>query len=187
MSEEGPAGTPATANGGTVLPAGEAAPGHARVPGDHPPRRLLERPPSERFAPQVADTRRATTGAGASARGRARQAIAIGSLVAALGATVHVATAVALDWTGGLLLVAASVGVAVGLAVRFGGGVSVTAGRRRLASLLLGPGSIAGALAVNWALSPRYLDPGAYLDQVYGPLVPLQLILVALAALAASR
>ncbi len=154
------------------------------APGDRPARRLLDHPPSDRYgAPGAASAGAAARRAGSSLR----RAIAFGSLVAAAGAAVHVAAAVPLEWTGGLLLVAVTAGFAVGTAVRLGGGAATSPARRRLAGTLLALAAVAAALALNWAMSPRYLDPAAYLDQVYGPLVPLQALLAAGGALAGTR
>ncbi len=161
-----------------------AAPGPGlAVPGDRPPRRLLDHPPSDRFVARD----EAASSLGARRAGSFGRAIALGSLVAAAGAAVHVVAAIPLEWTGGLLLVAVTAGFAVGTAVRRGGGTAMAPGRRRLAGIVLALAAVTVALALNWAMSPRYLDPAAYLDQVYGALVPIQALLAAGAALAGTR
>lgn len=166
---------------------GVAGPG----PGDRPARHLLDHPPSDRYVSRDDAASITTAGrAGITTAGRAGspgRAIALGSLVAAAGAAVHVVAAVPLEWTGGLLLVAVTAGFAVGTAVRLGGGSVMAPARRRLAGIMLALAAVAVALALNWAMSPRYLDPAAYLDQVYGPLVALQALLAAGAALAGTR
>jgi hypothetical protein len=47
--------------------------------------------------------------------------------------------------------------------------------------------ALAVALAANWALSGAYLTPIDFLDQVYGFLVPLQVVAAAAGALAGTR
>ncbi len=161
-------------------------------PGDRPPPRLLDRAPSERYGARVAEQRLAATGPApstASAHPLARATVA-GLAVAALGAVVHLVAATQLLWTGGLLLIATSVGVAVGLAVRAGavpraGGTG--AGRRRALAVALAIASLAVAFAASWAGSGQYLGPFDYLAQVYGLLVPLQVLGAAAGALAGTR
>lgn len=166
-----------------ATPRPTAAGNGAPAPGDRPPRRLLDHPPSDRYAGRAEAGARAT----ARSRGGPARAIALGSLAAAASAAIHLAAAVPLEWTGGLLLVAVTAGFAVGTAVRMGGGTAMAPGRRRLAGIMLALAAVFVALALNWAISPRYLDPAAYLDQVYGPLVPLQALLAAGSALAGTR
>jgi hypothetical protein len=163
-----------------------------RAGGDRPPKRLLERPPSERLAATGANVGGANAdGANAAeaaaAAGSPVRALAYGSAAAAAGAAVHVLAATLLLWTAALLVVAATIGVVVGLAVAVGGGRSLRVRDRRL----LGPGlavaAIVVATGVNWALSGMYLGPFEYVAQVYGLLVPLQLAFAAGGALAGTR
>jgi hypothetical protein len=174
-----------------------------RDPGDRPPRRLLERAPSERYtaggpagtAPSAAGAARSEAGspraggiaAGPGDAGSVPRAFLLGLVAAAIGATVHVAVAVLLLATGGLLVVAATLGFVVGALVRKGAGLRVRAGARRSLGVTLAIAAIAAALAVNWALSGAYLGPFDFLDQVYGPLVPLQVAAAAAGALAGTR
>ncbi len=97
------------------------------------------------------------------------------------------AFAVLLEATGGLLVVAATLGFVVGTFVRYGAGPKVRAGGRRALGVGLAIAAVAAALAVNWALSGRYLGPLDFLDQVYGLLVPLQVAAAAAGALAGTR
>ena len=163
------------------------APMTPEEPGDRPPPRLLDRAPSERYGARVAEERAAP--GSASAHPLARATVA-GLAVAALGAVVHLVAATQLLWTGGLLLVATSVGVAVGLAVRAAAGHGAGGsgpGRRRALAVALALASLAFALAASWAGSGQYLGPFDYLAQVYGPLVPLQVLGAAAGALAGTR
>ena len=104
-----------------------------------------------------------------------------------IGAAVHIAIAVMLLATGGLLLVSATLGFAVGAAVRSGAGSRVGTGARRGLGVGLAVAAVAVALAANWALSGAYLGPFDFLDQVYGALVPLQVAAAAAGALAGTR
>ena len=152
-----------------------------RDPGEVPPRRLLAHAPSERHAAsRPAEAARDASGG----RGTA---ILLGLVAAGIGTSVHAVIAILFLATGGLLVVAATVGFVVGLAVRYGSGASVGAGARRVLAIGLALAAVAVALAVNWVLSGRYLGPADYLDQVYGLLVPLQAVTAAAGALAGTR
>ena len=154
--------------------------------GEVPPRRLLERAPSERYGA----SRPAAAGDGAAGDGKTRgvaKAVLLGLGAAAIGAVVHVAFAVLLLATGGLLMVAATLGFVVGASVRYGAGSRVRAAARRGLGMALAVTTVAVALAVNWGLSGAYLGPFDFLDQVYGLLVPLQVAAAAAGALAGTR
>ena len=157
-----------------------------REPGEVPPRRLLEHAPSERYGA----SRPAAAGdgetRGRNARGLAK-AVLLGLGAAAIGAVVHVAFAVLLLATGGLLVVAATLGFVVGAFVRYGAGSRVRTATRRGLGVALAVTTVAVALAVNWGLSGAYLGPFDFLDQVYGLLVPLQFAAAAAGALAGTR
>jgi len=158
-----------------------------RDPGEVPPRRLLAHAPSERFAAaRPAEGARPTEGAH-PASGGPGTAFLLGLVAASIGAVVHVAIAVILLATGGLLVVAATLGFAAGAAVRYGAGPRVRPGARRGLGMGLAVAAVAVALAANWALSGAYLGPVDFLDQVYGFLVPLQLVVAAAGALAGTR
>jgi hypothetical protein len=169
-----------------------------REPGDRPPRRLLEHAPSERYAAG----RAARAGGGRPGGGPAhdrvgldrggenrglRRAFLFGLVAATLGAAVHVAFAVLLLATGGLLVVAATLGFAVGALVRYRAGSRVRAGTVRGLGVALALAAIIAALAINWSLSGEYLGPLDFLAQVYGALVPLQVAAAAAGALAGTR
>lgn len=152
-----------------------------REPGEVPPRRLLEHAPSERYGAS-----RPAAAGGGEARGPAKAAL-LGLGAAAIGVVVHVAFAVLLLATGGLLVVAATLGFVVGASVRYGAGSRVRAAARRGFGVVLAVAAVAVALAVNWGLSGAYLGPFDFLDQVYGLLVPLQFAAAAAGALAGTR
>lgn len=174
-----------------------------RDPGDRPPRRLLEHAPSERYATSSLAAAAGSAAAGSPAAGAApgvggaaagardagsvRRASLLGLGAAAVGTAVHLVCAVLLLATGGLLIVAATLGFGVGALVRHGAGSRVRSGTRRSLGVTLAIGAIAVALGVNWALSGAYLGPLDFLDQVYGALVPLQVAAAAAGALAGTR
>ena len=169
------------------LPADPGARAAANAPGDppgeRPPRHLLDRAPSERLAA----ARDAGGTADRAAAGTPGRAVAYGAAAAAAGALVHLAAATLLLWTGGLLVVAATMGIVVGLAVAFGAGRSMRPWPRRTLALGLALGSLLLAVGLSWAQSGMYLGPLDYVDQLYGVLVPLQLVLAAAGAVAGSR
>ena len=116
-----------------------------------------------------------------------RRAILLGLGAAALGTAVHVVIAVLLLATGGLLVVAATLGFIVGALVRYGAGSRVRAGAVRGVGLALAIAALSAALAINWGLSGEYLGPLDFLAQVYGALVPLQFAAAAAGAFAGTR
>jgi hypothetical protein len=181
-----------------------------REPGDRPPRRLLEHAPSERYAAsRTGGAGWGQPGGGQPGGGHARdrggvsrdrvgldrggesrglpRAFLLGLIAAALGAAVHVAFAVLLLATGGLLVVAATLGFVVGALVRYGAGSRVRAGAVRALGVVLALAAIVAALAINWIVSGEYLGPLDFLAQVYGALVPLQVAAAAAGALAGTR
>lgn len=151
--------------------------------GERPSKRLLDRPPSERLA----GTAGAAGTAERAAAGTPGRAVGYGVAAAAAGIAVHVGAATLLLWTSGLLVVATTIGIVVGLAVAVGGAGSLRSWSRRGLAVVLALGAVALAAGVNWALSGMYLGPLDYLAQVYGLLVPAQLALAAAGALAGAR
>ncbi len=162
----------------------------AGIPGEQPPRRLLDQAPSERLTarptggpgPGAAGAGSAEEGAGSAARG-----VAFGVAAAVAGTAAHVAAATLLLWTGALLVVAVTMGIVVGTAVGRGAGPSMRPRARGWLAVGLALGALTVAVGINWALSGMYLGPVDYLVQVYGLLVPLQAALVVAGAVAGSR
>ena len=169
-----------------------------REPGEVPPRRLLEHAPSERYAASRAAGAGGGQVGGASARGPRAWTVA-DPPVACDGRScwawalrrsataVHVVIAVLLLATGGLLVVAATLGFIVGALVRYGAGSRVRAAAVRGVGLALAIAALSAALAINWGLSGEYLGPLDFLAQVYGALVPLQFAAAAAGAFAGTR
>ncbi len=169
------------------------------LPGDRPPKRLLERAPSERLAARGGTAAGATPagvesvgapGARSTAgaeRGSPGRAVLYGLAAAAAGTLAHLVAATLLLWTGALLVVAVTLGILVGIAVAVGAGSAMRARARRSLAIGLALGAVGVAVGVNWVLSGMYLGPLDYLVQVYGLLVPVQLALAAAGAVAGSR
>ena len=78
-------------------------------------------------------------------------------------------------------------GIVVGLAVAFGAGRSLRPWPRRALAVALALASVTLAVGLSWVQSGMYLGPLDFVDQVYGLLVPLQLLLAAVGAVAGSR
>ncbi len=139
-------------------------------PGDRPARQptRLERPPSDRYAREVAPE--------AGVRGAAGRA---------LGFAVGGAAAIAflggpLSMTGGLLVVSVAIGIVLGSTLR----------PRTAVAVGLAVGSVVVGLLGVWLFSRvegGVLDPLTYLADVEGPLAPLQLLLAAASAAVTSR
>jgi hypothetical protein len=98
-----------------------------------------------------------------------------------------VAAATLLLWTGGLLFVAVLLGIVVGLAVAAGAGRSLRPVARRALAVALALAALAVAAGVDWALSGMFLRPLDFVAQVYGLLVPLEVVLAAAGAVVGSR
>ena len=156
----------------------------SQVAGERPPKRLLDRAPSERLAAAGSGG----SGAGSVPRvGSTAGAIGFGLVAAAGGIVVHLVAASLLLWTSALVVVAVTIGIVVGLAVAVGGGTTIAPGTRRALAIAFAVGAVVAAVVINWALSGMYLGPLDYLAQVYGLLVPAQLVLAAAGAVAGAR
>ena len=149
----------------------------AAVPGD----RRLARAPSERYgaAPdrEAAAAPEAVDPAAAPARG-----IAFGVIAALLGAGVIVVLGGALAVSAGLLVAAAALGYAVALALLVGAGDTLAKRRRPwIAAALALLGAILGQVGL-WLYARSeggVLAPIDYLAEVFGAVVPLELLLAA--------
>ncbi len=119
----------------------------------------------------------------------ARPALA-GFVVAAIGAAILVVLTGPLSVTTGLLVVAAAVGWATGLAVKLGGGAELAGGRSAALAVLLAVGACLAGWVGAWAWSRATggaLGPIDFLAQVYGILVPAQAVFAVAGAVLGSR
>ena len=139
------------------------------------PRRVLERPPGERFA--AVDEASALEASGDRRRGvalrRAFAAAGIGAaLIVFLGGPVSV--------TLGLLGVATGSGLVIGSFLRPSAVLAITIA---VASVVVGLLGVWGFARLEGGV----LDPVAYLLEVHGPLVALDVVAAAAGALVGSR
>jgi hypothetical protein len=164
-----------------------------RPPADRPVGRLA-RPPSERYGGTTAagESNAAGPVSGSPGAGQAIVALrpAIGALIVTIAALVVVGGVLAEQR--GLLAIAGIAGAAIGL-LAAGAAVSpdgvappaLARGRMVRAAVALALLAIAGGAAGTWAygrLEGGVLDPLTYLWSVFGPLIPAEAAIAALAA-----
>lgn len=160
-----------------AAPGASAAPATPAAPGD----RRLDRPPSERYRPAAAadapPARSASSDRASPARG-----VAFGGLAALLGAAAIVLFGGAMAVSAGLLVVAAAIGYAVGLATVVGAAGTLPDGARPwIAAALAALSVILGQVGL-WLFARAeggVLPPIDYLGQTFGPLVPIELMVAA--------
>jgi len=151
-----------------------------------PGERRLAHPPSDRYrvaaTPQADD--RPDPGASV-ARG-----LAVAVAVAGVGAVAIVILGGVLSVTAGLVIVAATTGWGVGAGLRFGSGPHLPSRRRAAIAIVIAIVSVALGQAGLWQYGRTeggVLAPLDYLSEVYGPLVPVQLLAAAVAAWVGAR
>jgi hypothetical protein len=150
---------------------------------DPPGERRLERPPSERFRSTGVDDPPPT----ATSAGRG---MAFGALAGLVGATVLVVLGGIAAVTAGLVVVAAAVGYAVGVAVRTGSGASVARATRSWLAAAIAGLSILLAQVGLWLYAQAeggVLSLPDLLAAVYGVLVPIELLVAVAVAWLAAR
>jgi hypothetical protein len=153
-------------------------------PGDRPPPGLLARAPGARYAST------ARVEGGSASRASATRPALVGVVVAAIGAAILVVLTGPLSVTTGLLLVAAAVGWAIGLAVKLGGGAALGGGRSAAIAVVLALGACVVGWVGAWAWSRATggaLGPVDFLGEVYGILVPAQAAFAVTGAVFGSR
>jgi len=163
-------------------------PGPSPPTGPAPGERRLAHPPSDRYraAEERAEAARSAPDPAASfARG-----VVLAVVVASLGAVAIVVLGGVLTLTAGLIVVAAATGWGIAVALRFGAGERLAAGRRT---------GIAVALAVTAVLAGQLglwqyarIEGGVlplidYLAEVFGALVPAQVVVAVVAAWLTAR
>lgn len=129
-----------------------------------------------------------------AARRRGDRSLAYGASAAAIGAAVLFAIAGPLSVDTGLLVAGVAVGWVVGVAVRTGAArarvPAGASGTRVATAIALGFAACAVAWAGTWAWSHvqgGVLGPAEFLIQVYGLLIPAQLLFATAAAAIGSR
>jgi hypothetical protein len=163
--------------------ASPATPGEAVPPSV---RRVLDRPPSERYA---ADKAAATSAASGAPTGSLARAAVFAILTAAVGAAVLVEVASPMALSEPLVLVAVVLGAATGLGTRRGGGSSVPVRQRRAIAVTVALVAVAAAEFIVWRLA---LSEGGVLGfadyqlEVFGPVAVLQPLAAGIAAWATA-
>jgi len=135
-----------------------------------------------------------TRPAAPAARGRGDRSLAYGAVVAAIGGAAFFVLAGPLSVDTGLLVVGVAVGWAVGIAVRTGAARARIpaggSGTRAVGAVLLAVAACVAGWVGAWAWSHvqgGVLGPIDFLAQVYGLLVPAQLLFAAAGAAVGSR
>lgn len=147
-------------------------------------RRRLDRAPAERYRDGSGGGGAARRGAasGGGPGGAARRALVAAILVADVGALLFFALG-QLDLGIGLLAVAAFTGWATALAVIWWGRDALPATSTRVAvGAILGAWSVAGGILLDWVaslLQHGVLGPLEYVDQRYGPVAWVSILVAA--------
>jgi len=132
-------------------------------------RRVLDRPPSERYGAEEPAPRART--------GSLPRAAVFAILAAAVGAAILVEVASPMALSEPLVVVAALLGVATGVATRLGAGTSVPAGRRRALAVVVALAAVAVAEFIVWRLALAEGGVLGFVDyqlEVFGPIAILQ-------------
>ena len=147
----------------------------SRIPGE----RRLGRPPSERYREEEARAAAAADEARADPSASVARGVALAVVVAAVGAAAIVVLGAILTMTAGLVVVAAVVGWGVALALRFGVGSRLAGPRRAALAVVITLLAIVAAQLGLWQyaqLEGGVLGPLDYLWEVFGVLVPIEIV-----------
>jgi hypothetical protein len=150
-----------------------------------PGERRAARPPSE--PDRVADAELVPTPDPATSRGRG---VFLGALAGLAGAAAITILGGALAVSAGLLVIGAATGWAVAASLRVGSGGHFARGGRVRIALALALGAIALGQAGLWVFARAeggVLGPLDYLWEVFGALVPLQILAAAVVAWITAR
>ncbi len=159
-------------------------PPSVQAPGETVPssvRRVLDRPPSERYGSETA--------AEPGPSGSLARAAVFAILAAAAGVAILVEIGSPMALSEPLVLVAAFLGVATGIATRLGGGSLVPARRRRALAVVVAIVAVGVAEFIIWRLALSEGGVLGFVDyqlQVFGPVAILQPIAAAIAAWATA-
>jgi hypothetical protein len=142
--------------------------------------RRLARPPSERYASVPGAAEPPAPPPDAADRASPARGIAFGAVAAIGGAALIVVLGGAMAVSAGLLVAAAAIGYAVGLATVAGAAGTLSgSGRPGIAAALAGLGTVLGQVGL-WLFARTeggVLPLIDYLGQTFGPIVPLELLL----------
>lgn len=153
-----------------------------------PGERRLAHPPSDRY--REAELLRSAAENKVDPAASVARGVALATVLAIIGAVAIVGLGGVLTFTDGLLVVAGFTAGAVGIALRWGAGETLSRRRRVVIALVLAIGAVALGQLGLWAYARTeggVLTPFDYLGQVFGPLVILELITAAVLAWVAAR
>jgi hypothetical protein len=156
----------------------------AQAPGETVPssvRRVLDRPPSERYGTETA--------AEPAPSGSLARAAVFAILAAAAGVAILVEIGSPMALSEPLVVVAAILGLATGIATRLGGGTLVPRRRRRALATAVALVAVGVAEFIVWRLALSEGGVLGFVDyqlQVFGPVVILQPVAAAIAAWATA-
>ena len=171
-------------------PAADQAPADdpTSTPIPTPGERRLAHPPSDRY--RAAEERAAAAAQAPDPGASVARGVAVALVVAIVGVVAIVVLGGVLAVTGGLLVVAALLGWAVGEALRVGAGPHLAGGRRVGFALLIALGAVLVGQLGLWQyarIEGGVLPPLEYLAEVFGLLVPGQLVVAAIAPRIGAR
>jgi hypothetical protein len=144
-------------------------------------RRVLDRPPSDRYGGEEPPQR--------TPIGSLPRAAVFAILAAAVGAAILVEVASPMALSEPLVVVAALLGVATGIATRLGAGTSVPASRRRALALVVALVAVGVADFIVWRIALSEGGVLGFVDyqlEVFGPIAILQPIAAAIGAAATA-
>jgi hypothetical protein len=151
----------------------------APLPPPTPGERRLAHPPSERYRAAEERARAAEAEAGSEASASVARGVALAVVVAAIGTAAIVVLGGILTVTAGLVVVAAVLGWAVALALRFGAGSQLARPRRAAVAAVITLIAVVAAQVGLWqyaALEGGVLSLPDYLLEVFGILVPIEIL-----------
>jgi hypothetical protein len=157
--------------------------------GTPPPsaQKQLDRAPGERYRARPD----AATPAAPPTSAPSRTVRAAAPILVAAGGAALIAVLGSFDIGAGLLAVAAFIGWAVALAVVWGSDPAPEQrGRRAAAAVALAAGSVVAGFVVLWAYSHTeggVMDPVAYLDERFGPIALLDILVAGVVAWVRAR
>ncbi len=154
------------------------------APWPAPSRRILDRPPSDRYDGEGSDPATGDAEAAGMPAGP-RWAIGIGVFAAVIPAGILVVMAWLFGFTSGLVVAAIFLGRIVGLSVRGAPKSGLTSDARTLVAIVITLASLGVSQVAIWLLALReggVLPIVDYLAQTYGPVVPLEAMLGTIAA-----
>jgi len=168
--------------GGMTQPDRPVDPASPPVPGE----RRLDKPPSERY--REAEARAAA--APPSRTVSPTRGLIAGALVAVAGAALIVLVGGVLALTVGLIVVAGAMGWLVPLAIGRWAGPILRPSRRAWSAAIIALGGVLLGQAGLWLYASSeggVLSLPDYLGEVYGPLVPIQLVIAPVIAWVTAR